>query len=89
MNEPEMWKKLVDSFATIRFNVISSGTTKNKLQEQICMKHFVPNTQLAVALFNQWLVKAYQQHWELLDDEDWEMFDRLVPNLLTLRCLHS
>lgn len=89
MNEPEVWRDLVNAFATIRFNVVSNGQMRNHLYERLCFKHIIPNTQLSIALFNQWLTKSYEQHWELLDGEDWCIFDQIMPDLLTLKCLHS
>lgn len=94
MNEPEKWAELCELYYFLGLRTISRARTSifSHAEQEIMAKHHCRRTKLHHELNSQWLQglgkKGTNQRWDLLDDEDWVMFDKLIPGLLTLKLLY-
>lgn len=94
MNEPEKWAELCELYYFLGLRTLSRARTPNfsHSEKEIMAKHHCGRTLLHHELHSQWIwglgKKGTQQRWDMLDDNDWVMFDKLIPGLLTLKLVH-
>lgn len=84
-DEKELWIQVDNKYRILRIKA-TSHYKLTETEERILRKHAVSNSQLHTML--KWYGYIHQC-WCLFDDEDWVLFDELVPGLLVMRCLYS